>query len=251
MKETYRLTISYDGTDYSGWQIQKGKRTIQALIENALKLILKEKTDVIAASRTDAGVHAIGQKAHFKTAKEFEIAKTFRSLNGILPKDIRITRLEKAPPSFHARYSAKSKRYSYFITFGHFQSPFDEKYSFHFLEKLDLGLLMESAKYFIGVHDFTSFANDHLEGCAATRPIKTLHRLDIKKIDENKIVFDFEGDGFLYKMVRNIVGTLLDISTGKISIDNLSEIFAAKDRRKAGRAAPAKGLFLVDVNYTE
>jgi tRNA pseudouridine38-40 synthase len=251
MRETFKLSISYDGTEYSGWQKQKSERSIQGLIENALMILLKEKIEVVGASRTDAGVHALNQKAHFKTDRLFDIEKTLRSLNGILPKDIRIISLEKTAPSFHARYSTISKNYSYFVATGPFQSPFDKKYSFHFYEKFDLDLILQASKYFIGTHDFTSFANDHLEGCAVTRPIKTIYRLDIKKIQENKIIFEFEGDGFLYKMVRNIIGTLLDMSCGKISISKLQEIFEAKNRNKAGRCVPAKGLFLVDVNYAQ
>lgn len=250
MKYTYNLTISYDGTEYSGWQIQPNSKTIQELIQNALEIILKEKVSLIGSSRTDSGVHALDQKAHFRSDLELDLKKTIYSLNGILPKDIRIIKLEKKEPSFHARYSAKSKTYHYFVNIGHFQSPFDNKYSFHFNEKFDLPLILQAAKYFVGTHDFTSFSNDHLKGSAAVNPIKTIYELNITKIDENKVLFEFKGDGFLYKMVRNIVGTLLDISSSKLSIDDLPKIFEAKDRTKAGRAAPAKGLFLVEVKYS-
>lgn len=249
MKYTYLLTITYDGTNYCGWQIQPNNQTLQELIQNALEIILKEKISLIGASRTDSGVHAFDQKAHFRSDLELDLRKTTYSLNGILPKDIRIIKIEKKDHSFHARYSAKSKTYHYFVNVGHFHSPFDNKYSFHFTERFDLPLILLASKKFIGTHDFTSFSNDHLEGSAKVNPIKTIYELNIKKIDENKVLFEFKGDGFLYKMVRNIVGTLLDISSNKISIDDLPKIFEAKDRKKAGRAAPAKGLFLVKVDY--
>jgi len=216
MKNTYILTITYDGTDYCGWQLQQNsKNSIQGLIQNALEIILKEKVFVIGASRTDAGVHALDQKAHFKSDKELDLKKIVCSLNGLLPKDIRIISLEKKEPSFHARYAAKSKTYHYFLNTAHYQSPFDNRYSFHFFEKFDFQLLLEGAKYFIGTHDFTSFSNDHLKGAAAIKPIKTIFQLNIKETSKNRILFEFKGDGFLYKMVRNIVGTLLDISTKK------------------------------------
>lgn len=250
MKNTYVLTVTYDGTEYSGWQVQKNNsQTIQELIQNALEIVLKERISLIGSSRTDAGVHALDQKAHFRSEKELDLRKTVYSLNGILPKDIRVIRMEKKEAAFHARYSAKSKTYHYFLNTADYQPPFDNKYSFHFTKKFDAELLLEAAKYFIGTHDFTSFSNDHLKGAAAKKPVKTIFELNIKQLSENKILFEFHGDGFLYKMVRNIVGTLLDIATKKINIEDLPKIFEAKDRKKAGRAAPAKGLFLVKVNY--
>jgi tRNA pseudouridine38-40 synthase len=249
MKHLYKLTISYDGSNYSGWQIQPNSICVQELIQSALQTVLREKTTLTGSGRTDAGVHALGQIAHFSLEDTINIKKTINSLNGILPKDIRIEKIEEKETTFHSRFNTISKTYKYYLTIGNYQSPFDRKYSFHCKEQLDLDLLKKAARYFIGTHDFTSFANKHLEGRASTNPIRTIKKLDIYEVENNKICFEFLGDGFLYKMVRNIVGTLLDISTGKININELSNIFTAKKRQKAGKTAPAKGLFLVKVDY--
>lgn len=243
------LTITYDGTNYSGWQSQNGVKTIQDLIEKAIAILLKEKIQLIAAGRTDAGVHALNQIAHFQTDKALDPKKIILSLNGILPKDIRIKNLQLQEKNFHARYSAKRKIYHYFVTLGPYQDPFDISFCYHIREKINIPLIQEAAKHFIGTHDFSSFSNENKKGCAAINPIKTIYRLDIKEINNNKLLFEFEGNGFLYKMVRNIVGTLIDISMNKIKIEDLEKIFSSKDRKKAGRAALAKGLFLVEVIY--
>lgn len=248
MKKRYKLSIAYDGTEYSGWQIQPHSVSIQDLIQKALFFLTKEKTEVVGASRTDAGVHALGQIAHF-SAEEMDIVKLQNSLNGILPKDIRIKKVEPVSETFHARYCAKGKIYHYFLSNRSFQDPFDNKYSLHFPHKLDLDLLREGALLFLGKHDFTSFANNHLIGAAAAKPVKTITKLNIDLLEENKIRFEFEADGFLYKMIRNIMGTLLEVATHKRNVESIKEIFAAKDRKKAGVAAPAKGLFLVKVHY--
>jgi tRNA pseudouridine38-40 synthase len=159
VKKKYKISISYDGTNYCGWQTQKDLASIQDTIQKALKTLLKEKITLTASGRTDAGVHALEQIAHFSTDKPLPSSKTLLSLNGILPKDIRILSLKKTSPSFHARYNAKSKIYKYFINTNTFQDPFKIKYSYHFTKKLDLTLLKKAALHFIGTHDFTSFAN--------------------------------------------------------------------------------------------
>ncbi len=247
MKKRYKLNIAYDGTLYSGWQIQPKSVSVQELIEKALYILTKEKLKVFGASRTDAGVHALDQVAHF-SFEEMDLVKLQNSLNGILPKDIRIKNITEVSETFHARYSTKGKIYHYFLSNASFQDPFDSKYSFHFPHKLDLALLKEAASFFIGKHDFTSFANNHLSGAALTKPIKTITKLNIDFIDD-KIRFEFEADGFLYKMIRNIVGTLLEVAVHKRHLKSIQDIFLAKDRKKAGPAVPAKGLFLVKVHY--
>lgn len=244
----YKLLISYDGTNFAGWQIQPNRVTIQQLIQDSLKIIFKEEIALIGASRTDAGVHALCQTAHFSIEKEIDILKTEHSLNGLLPKDIRILKIEKVKDSFHARYDAIKKIYKYYISSSRYQNPFDRLYSYHYCEPLDLNLMKEGSKLFIGKKDFTSFSNEPQRGAVLKNPIRTLYRLDIDKIDE-KIIFEIEGDGFLYKMVRNIIGTLLDLSLQKIELSDIEKIFEAKDRKRASRALPSKGLFLVKIFY--
>jgi tRNA pseudouridine38-40 synthase len=249
MQHRYKLTISYEGTNYSGWQIQKKSISIQGLIENALSLIMKKKVPLLGASRTDAGVHALGQVAHFSSEDEIDMRKLQASLNGILPKDIRILKVDKVPPTFHARFSAKGKIYHYFLCNNAYENPFSRKYCLHFPHKLNFDSLQKAALLLEGTHDFTSFANNHLCGSAAVCPIKTIKKISIEHLEEGQLRFEFEADGFLYKMIRNMMGTLLEIAKGKREVESIKEILAAKDRKKAGQAAPALGLFLVKVNY--
>jgi tRNA pseudouridine38-40 synthase len=252
MSHTYKMTIAYDGTEYGGWQIQNNSTTIQALIQDALHTVLRGPLSVIASGRTDAGVHALKQVAHFKCSKLLDTSKTLTSINALLPKDIRILSLESAPPSFHARFSARSKIYHYYLYLDPVLDPFLRRYTYRPGHTVDLSLLKEALHYFIGTHDFTSFANVKVIGSNNER---TIHRLEL--LDEgpwgqnsNKVVcLSFEGNGFLYKMVRNIVGTLLDVCAGKLYVNDIPKLFAACDRRAAGRAAPPQALFLIEVNY--
>ena len=242
----YKLTISYDGTNYCGWQVQKNGRSIQALIQQALEKNLRHPVGVTGSGRTDAGVHAKGQTAHFDTDIELDKRHFPLTLNTLLPNDIRIKSIENVPPDFHARYSAKRKIYHYHLYLSRIMDPFSKLYSHHVRGKFDEAKLREAAKAFVGTHNFTSFANVKKEGLLnATR---TLFRLDVVQ-QENAICLEFEGDGFLYKMVRNITGTLLDIAQNRIELSELFHIFAAEDRKKAGQAAPPTGLFLEKVIY--
>ena len=249
-RHTYRMTIAYDGTEYSGWQEQPHVSTIQQQIQDALAVILKVRVPVIGSGRTDAGVHAQEQVAHFRTNDAVDTAKTLRSLNGILPPDIRIIHMEEADRTFHAQLNATGKIYHYHLCFSPVQSPLRRKYQYHYRHKIDLDLLRKSATRFVGTHDFTAFANSPREGCVAKNPIRTIYRLDVVE-EENGVRLEFEGNGFLYKMVRNIVGTLLDVARGKRPISEIDAAFAARDRRRGGRAAPPRGLFLVGVKYEE
>lgn len=244
----YKLILAYDGTHFGGWQIQPNAVTIQEKLQEALQTILRHPVTVIGSGRTDAGVHAEGQVAHFKTPLEFDLRRVQHSLNGILPPAIRVKSLEKAPTDFHAQYSAIRKIYHYHLSLGPVQDPFIRLYSVHPREKIDLKLLQEAIPYFIGTHDFTSFSNEAHAGSAARDPVRTLFRLDcIQSGDQVRL--EFEGDGFLYKMVRNIVGTLLEVGCGKKTKEEIPLIFAKTDRRAAGKAAPAHGLFLWEVIY--
>ena len=241
----YKITISYDGTKYGGWQVQPNTLTIQVLIQDALQTILRTPTPLTAAGRTDAGVHALGQVAHFSSDQTLDLHSLLYSLNGVLPRDIRIRELVPTSEDFHARYSAKSKIYHYHLHLTPVQPPFTYLYATHVRTSLDLKKLQEALPHFIGTHDFTSFAS---AGCGSKNPIKTLQRLEIVKEPEG-IRLEFEGNGFLYKMVRNIVGTLLEIGKNKRSVSEIPFILAQKDRKLAGPTAPPKGLFLMKVNY--
>lgn len=248
MSYNYKLIISYDGTDYSGWQVQPNGVSIQALIQQALQTIIKEPAGVVGSGRTDAGVHAFGQVAHFTCAHKLDPVRVLHSLNGILPKDIRVRSLEEVPISFHARYSAIGKVYHYHLWLEHVASPFVSRYRWHPPTKIDKQLLVKAAQQFVGTHDFTSFANEAHRGSAARDAVRTLQRLDVFKQDGG-VRLEFQADGFLYKMVRNLVGTLVAIAAGKLPIDVIPALIAAKDRRMAGPAAAPQGLFLMEVHY--
>lgn len=244
----YKLLISYDGTNYGGWQVQTNSISIQTLVQKALETVLRSPTPVIGAGRTDAGVHALGQTAHFNFLENVNSSRLCLSLNALLPHDIRIRNVEEAAEDFHARYSAIGKTYHYHIHLDRVINPFKRLYSTHILQRINVDLLHRAAPLFIGSHDFTSFAHEAKEGSASRNAVRTLKRLDLVE-EPGGIRFEFEGDGFLYKMVRNIVGTLLDVSRNHIALDEIAEIFHAKDRRKAGRTAPPQGLFLMQVHY--
>lgn len=247
-KKRYRLTLCYDGTHYSGWQIQPNSVSIQQLIEQALQTVLKENIRLIASGRTDAGVHALEQESHFNTAKDFDKYKLLNSLNGILPSDIRIKEIQSVDDNFHARFSAKSKIYHYYLHLDPISDPFKALYRWHLKQKIDLDKMRQGAQYLMGTHNFISFSNESHKGACKNNPIKTIYRLDIHKTDYGAVL-EFEGDGFLYKMVRNLTGTLVDVGLGKIQPHDVLTILNAKDRKKCSFAAPAIGLFLIKVLY--
>jgi tRNA pseudouridine38-40 synthase len=245
---TYKLTIAYDGTCYSGWQIQPNATSIQEIIQKALSTFTKEKISLIGSGRTDAGVHAVGQVAHFRSTQKFDPEKLLKALNGMLPVDIRILKVEEEKNSFHAQKSAQSKIYHYHITLDSFIMPCERLYTTHIRKQIDIDLLERCAKEFIGTHDFTSFANKASEGAASKNAVRTITRLDVIKT-KHGIRLEFEGTGFLYKMVRNIVGMLLAVASHKRKIEEVKLLFKVKDRRQAPLSAPASGLFLIRVIY--
>lgn len=242
--------IAYDGTHYSGWQIQPNAPSVQQHLQEALQTFLKTPVTLIGSGRTDAGVHAKGQVAHFKCAEQQDPNRLLLALNGLIPLDIRVKHVEEAANSFHAQYDAIGKEYHYYLYLDRVMDPFRRLYCWHVHRRINLDLLKEAAQRFIGTHDFTSFANEAHEGSASRDPVRTLYRLDICQI-EGGLRLEFEGDGFLYKMVRNIVGTLIDVASGRRPLEDIDQIFAAKDRRRAGRAAPPQGLFLIRVDYPQ
>jgi tRNA pseudouridine38-40 synthase len=240
----HKLLIAYDGTHYAGWQVQANADAIQPRIQKALEIVLRQKVDLTGSGRTDAGVHASGQTAHFDALGILDLKKTLLSLNALLPLDIRILEIEPTEPDFHARYSAKSKVYHYHLA--RVADPFTKLYRHLVLGPFNTTLLKEGALQFIGTHDFTSFANT----TAKEKPgVRTIYRLDVVE-ERGGVRLEFEGNGFLYKMVRNITGTLLEVAAGKIPPEEIGAILKERKRCKAKAAAPAKGLFLHQVKYT-
>jgi len=241
----YKLTIQYLGTRYSGWQIQSNKRTIQGTIKDALLQLTGETVSVVGAGRTDAGVHALGQIAHIRLEKELEPARLRRALNGILPWDIRMVSVQAARPDFHAQKSAIRKRYLYRIYNGPVLSPFLSGCVHQVIPPLKLEAMAEAAGMIVGRHDFRGFA-------AAASTVRDHHRtvLASRLINKGRHVrYVIEADGFLHHMVRNIMGTLLQIGTGKRNASDMIRILESRDRRNAGPTAPPQGLYLVKVWY--
>ena len=247
-RHNHRLLIAYDGSHYGGWQRQPNAPTIQQLIEEALATITRETLSVTGSGRTDAGVHALGQVAHFTASTPLDCRRLRASLNGLLPQDIRILEATHASDSFHARYSTKRKCYHYHICLAPVQLPFQRLYSWHCRQHLDIDALKVAAQQCVGTHDFTSFANEATSGSAAHDPIRTLYRCDVVT-EEMGLRLELEANGFLYKMVRNIVGTLYEVAIHKRTPHAIVPILAARDRTAAGRAAPPQGLFLARVVY--
>ena len=240
-----KLTISYDGTGYKGWQKQANGKTIQEELEKAIKKVFGKHHILYGASRTDAGVHAKAQVANFKTSSSIPLKKIPKALNSYLKEDIAVTKAEEAPGGFHARFDAKNKHYRYIVLLSQHRDPFSEKYAWRISYKLDIPLMRKEAKALIGKHDFKSFqASDKRERSS----VRKIASLSIKK-RKNELIFDIEGDGFLYNMVRNIVGTLVDIGRGYLPEGSMKKILKSCDRKKAGPTAPAKGLTLIEVKY--
>ncbi|MEZ5315112.1 MAG: tRNA pseudouridine(38-40) synthase TruA [Chlamydiales bacterium] len=242
---TYKLTLSYDGTNYVGWQIQSNGTSIQGLIEKALMIVIGSPIRIYGAGRTDAGVHAMGQVAHFSLEQDLNCQQTLRSLNGILPYDIRILALVLVPNTFHAQYSAIGKEYHYHLWLEKTLSPFLRLYRYHVRDLSNIGYLHQAAQLFVGTHDFSTFTN---HGSGIKRRVRTIHRLDVIE-EEGGVRLEFEGNGFLYKMVRNIVGTLIETVRRKKSLKEIEHLLKIKNRQMAGFTAPAHGLFLMRVIY--
>lgn len=244
-----KLEIEYDGTDFCGWQIQNRsqakKASIQEVLEKALHKILQEKVRVIGSGRTDAGVHALGQIANFKTESKIPLKNIQRALNSILPSSVSIKNITSVKNSFHSCDSAKSKTYRYIILNRKTPSAFRNKFSWHIPYELDLKLMRSDARALVGRHNFKSFC---ASGSGAKTTVRTIKRLLVRR-SSGILTIDIEADGFLYNMVRNIVGTLVEIGRGKIKKGSLCKILKAKNRTLAGPTAPARGLFLVRVEY--
>jgi len=240
-----KLIIEYDGTNYHGWQKQKNAKTVQDTIERAIKGLTGEKVDLIGASRTDFGVHALGQVANFITNSGIPGDRFSYALNRMLPDDIVIKESQEVDMDFHARYKAKGKRYRYLIYNSQFPSALLRHRTYHVSHKLDFESMQRAASYFLGTHDFSAFRSS---GSSAKTSVRTITDVSLER--EDKIVkFEIAGDGFLYNMVRIIVGTLMEVGIGKIRADEIPQIIESRKRKRAGRTAPAEGLNLVEVYY--
>lgn len=248
---TTRLVIAYDGTSFSGWQIQPNSMGIQLLIEQALARVLRLSVRLIGSGRTDAGVHALGQVAHFRHEKPVQPIKLLHALNSLLPPTIRVLKVEPVHPRFHAQHDALGKIYHYSFQLAPVPNPFLAPYTLQLKGWMDLSLIREALTFFIGTHDFTSFANEAHRGSAQKDPIRTLKRLELVECGDGRWRLEFEGNGFLYKMVRNITGLLLEIGQGKRKAECIPALFAARNRCSAAMAAPAHGLSLIEVIYPQ
>lgn len=243
----YKIKISYDGLNYFGWQNQPKKNTVQGEIEKALFKISGNKLITIEGSgRTDAGVHARGQIAHFDLPKSINANELKVALNSLLKKDIRIHSLVKTSPNFHARYDVKSKEYRYFIYNGNVMPPNLRNYSHHENRVLNLKKMKEAAVFLVGNHDFSVFSVN--PGYKIENSFRTLYEINLKK-KNSTIVISFLGNGFLYKMVRGLVGFLIDVGLEKFEPSFVQNIFEQKKRDKDVKTAPSSGLFLWKVNY--
>lgn len=243
-----RLEIEYDGTNYCGWQIQRNsnnKPSIQETLEKTLRKILQEKIKLIGSGRTDAGVHALAQVANFKTNSKVALEKLQKALNGNLPDDITISKIEEVSFKFNSRFNAKSKLYRYTILNRNYPSAGLRNTTYFYPHPLNIKLMQKEAKVLLGRHNFAAFVGANKTEINAVRTIK---RIKITK-DKDLIYIDIEADGFLYNMVRNIVGTLIEIGRGKFSKGSLKRILASRNRKLAGPTAPAYGLYLLKVKY--
>ena len=245
----FKLTIAYDGTAYEGWQVQTIGTGVQEKVEAALAQLFPSHPRVHSSSRTDTGVHALGMVAHFelpRTEFKMPVRKLALAINAHLPEDIRVWFAARAPARFHARFDAKGKQYRYTVWNHAAMNPLLRRTAWHVTRPLDLNAMRAAAALFIGRHDFQSFASN--PGYAKESTVRTLTRCDVKK-NGPLLSFTIEGDGFLYKMCRGIVGTLVQAGLGRFPASEIRSMLAKRDRRVAGMTAPAQGLVLWKVFY--
>lgn len=240
-----KLTIEYDGKEFNGWQKQPNKLNIQGEIERAIYNITKEEVDLIGSGRTDAGVHALGQVANFKTNSQISIEKLPLAINSQLKNSIVIKEAEEVNERFHSRYNAKRKTYRYIINNSKCGTAIYRNLEYSYPFKLDAEKMKQASKYFEGEHDFKAFKSS---GTSSKNSVRTIYKAIVKQEGE-KIIIELTGNGFLYNMVRIISGTLLDVGLGKIQPEEIPEMIESKDRQRAGKTLPAHGLYLVEVKY--
>jgi tRNA pseudouridine38-40 synthase len=243
-----KLIVEYDGTDYVGWQRQPEGLSIQGLLEDALAAFEGAPVTVHGAGRTDAGVHALGQVASVAVTAAHDTNAIQRGLNAVLPLDVRVTGVTDAPEGFHARFSALAKVYEYRIVNASFVSAFQHRYAWHVPGRLDASRMHDVAAALVGTHDFAAFQGT---GTTVHSTVRTIHRLAWRDGGgfDRPLALEIEGDGFLRHMIRNIVGTLVEVGSGRWPVDRMAEIMASRDRMRAGPTAPPAGLFLAAVKY--
>lgn len=240
-----KLTIEYDGSNYHGWQTQENAVTVQETVEKAIKKLTGEECTLIGCSRTDTGVHALGHTANFVTGSKIPPDRFAYALNPQLPEDIVIKRSEEVALDFHSRFQAKGKKYMYRIYNSTYPSALLRNRAYHVMPPLDLPSMEEAAGQFLGTHDFSAF---RASGSDTKTSVRTITGVRLRK--EGEIIeFEIQGDGFLYNMVRIIAGTLVEVGHGRIEAGSIRDIIASKNRRNAGRTAPAHGLYLKEVYY--
>jgi len=246
MTSNYRLIIEYDGSNFHGWQKQKDDRTVQGEIEKALSVMTGKKIVINGSGRTDAGVHAQGQVANFMSNSTLSPETFQKGLNSLLPDDVVILGCHQVDAQFHARYDVKRKIYHYHILNRIIPSAITRHYVWFIRRQLDVKAMNEAARHLVGSHDFKSFEGT---GSPRSSTIRNVFRAEMRQVDAANIVFEIEADGFLRFMVRNIVGTLVDVGHAKLTPDDVNNILHSKNRNLAGPTAPPQGLFLVRVEY--
>ncbi len=244
-----KLTIEYDGTNYHGWQIQKNAVTVQEKVEKAFEKLLGTRVGIVGCSRTDVGVHAFGQVAHFHTDSGIPADKFAYAVNNLLPEDIVVRKSEEAAGDFHARYSSKGKKYRYLICNAPHHSALLRNRACHVRPELDFEAMKKAAGYFVGQHDFAAF---QATGGQVRSTVREIYQMSLLKKEENEgslIELEVSGSGFLYNMVRIIAGTLIYVGMGKLQEAEIPDIIKSLDRTRAGKTAPAQGLYLVEIYY--
>ncbi len=239
------LTIQYDGSAYHGWQVQKNAVSVQQVFQDAIEKVFSKRLDVKGCSRTDTGVHANMYCVSIDTDMSIDDESVVRALNTYLPSDIAVVDCKQVDDDFHPRYNCKSKQYVYKLYNGKIRNPFLTNYAYHYRYPIDVDYLNQQAKAYIGKHDYCGFCSIKSD---VEDTVRNVYAFDVWR-DGDMVYFKVEADGFLYNMVRIMVGTLLFVSEGKIKKDELSSVIASKDRKRAGKTAPPQGLYLDKVNY--
>ncbi|MEM1070668.1 MAG: tRNA pseudouridine(38-40) synthase TruA [Planctomycetota bacterium] len=248
---TFKLTIEYDGTEFAGWQVQPGKETIQGSLQRAVQALVGEHANVIGSGRTDAGVHALGQVASCQFAWQDSTERLTMALNAHLPDAIVVTKVEEAVAGFHAIRDALGKRYRYQLQLGGRRDPFQSRYRWHIHHQLNAEAMAQAASHFLGCHDFRGFQSTGSERKTTIREIRACEVFSQSNMlsDRIHLAIEIEADGFLYNMVRTMVGTLVEVGRGKRPPDWIDELLATRERAQAGQTAPPQGLWLVRVDY--
>lgn len=244
-RKNIKCEISYDGTDFHGFQVQPNQRTIQGELINSIYKLTKEEVTIIASGRTDAGVHARKQVCNFYTDSNIPAARWKNALNAVLPDGIIILNSTEVPSTFHSRYDVKEKTYRYHISNKENLDLFRRKYAWHYPHELKIDEMRKASKKFLGEHNFTSFSSAKTE---IDNKVRFIYQSEIWE-ENNEIIYQVTGNGFLYNMVRIIVGTLVDVGSNRKKIEDIEGILSSEDRNNAGKTAPAKGLFLWDIKY--